>query len=43
MGKDWRMAVTDEPEQALITDGPYGRIRHPIYAFSILLVLAHRA
>jgi protein-S-isoprenylcysteine O-methyltransferase Ste14 len=40
MGKDWRMAVTDEPDQHLITDGLYGRIRHPIYAFSILLVLA---
>jgi protein-S-isoprenylcysteine O-methyltransferase Ste14 len=40
MGKDWRMAVTDEPDQALITDGFYGRIRHPIYAFSILLVIA---
>ena len=40
MGKDWRMAVTDEPDQALITDGLYTRIRHPIYAFSILLVLA---
>lgn len=39
MGKDWRMAVTAEPDQPLITDGLFGRIRHPIYAFSILLVL----
>jgi len=39
MGKDWRMAVTDEPDQALITDGLYTRIRHPIYAFSILIVV----
>lgn len=39
MGKDWRMAVTAEPEQALITDGLFARIRHPIYAFSILLML----
>ena len=39
MGKDWRMAVTAEPDQPLITDGPFGRVRHPIYAFSILLVL----
>jgi protein-S-isoprenylcysteine O-methyltransferase Ste14 len=33
------MAVTAEPYQPLITDGLFGRIRHPIYAFSILLVL----
>ena len=33
------MAVTAEPDQPLITDGLFGRIRHPIYAFSILLVL----
>lgn len=39
MGKDWRMAVTAEPDQPLITDGLFGRVRHPIYAFSILLVL----
>jgi len=39
MGKDWRMAVTAEPDQPLITDGLFNRIRHPIYAFSILLVL----
>ena len=39
MGNDWRMAVTAEPDQPLITDGPFGRVRHPIYAFSILLVL----
>jgi protein-S-isoprenylcysteine O-methyltransferase Ste14 len=40
MGKDWRMAVTAEPNQALITDGLFARIRHPIYAFSILLMIA---
>lgn len=39
MGKDWRMAVTGEPSQPLITDGLFARIRHPIYAFSILLML----
>ncbi|MEP7328864.1 MAG: isoprenylcysteine carboxylmethyltransferase family protein, partial [Betaproteobacteria bacterium] len=38
MGKDWRMAVTGEPAQPLITDGLFARIRHPIYAFSILLM-----
>ena len=39
MGNDWRMAVTDDENQALITDGMFRRIRHPIYAFSILLML----
>lgn len=38
MGRHWRMAVTDE-EQALITDGMFARIRHPIYSLSILLML----
>ncbi len=37
MGRHWRMAVTDE-EQALITDGMFSRIRHPIYSLSILLM-----
>ena len=39
MGRDWRMAVSEDPAQPLITDGLFGRIRHPIYAFSILLML----
>jgi protein-S-isoprenylcysteine O-methyltransferase Ste14 len=39
MGKDWRMAVTSEENQALITDGMFSRVRHPIYALSILLML----
>ena len=33
------MAVTDEANQTLITDGMFRRIRHPIYAFSILLMV----
>ena len=39
MGKDWRMDVGLERKTDLITDGLFARIRHPIYAFSILLVL----
>ena len=38
MGKDWRMDVSLDSKAALITDGPFQRIRHPIYAFSILLM-----
>ncbi len=37
MGRHWRMAVTDE-EQMLITEGMFSRVRHPIYALSILLM-----
>ena len=33
------MAVTAGEKTKLITDGPFRRIRHPIYAFSILLML----
>lgn len=38
MGDDWRMDVSQR-HTALITDGPFRRIRHPIYAFSILLIV----
>jgi protein-S-isoprenylcysteine O-methyltransferase Ste14 len=39
MGKRWRMAVAVSETTELITDGPFRRIRHPIYALSMLLVL----
>ncbi len=39
MGSDWRMAVTVGERQPLITDGLFRRVRHPIYALSILLML----
>jgi protein-S-isoprenylcysteine O-methyltransferase Ste14 len=39
MGKDWRMAVAVGEKTNLITDGPFRHIRHPIYAFSILLMI----
>lgn len=39
MGKDWRMDVGIDRKTDLITDGLFARVRHPIYAFSILLVL----
>jgi protein-S-isoprenylcysteine O-methyltransferase Ste14 len=42
MGDDWRMDVS-ERHTALITDGPFRRIRHPIYAFSILLIVCTAA
>jgi protein-S-isoprenylcysteine O-methyltransferase Ste14 len=39
MGKNWRMAVTPDQQTELVTTGLYGRVRHPIYALSILLML----
>jgi len=39
MGSSWRMDVSLEKPAEIITDGLFARIRHPIYAFSILLML----
>jgi protein-S-isoprenylcysteine O-methyltransferase Ste14 len=39
MGRDWRMDISDR-NTSLITDGLFARIRHPIYAFSIALMIA---
>src|SRR5262245_34577542 len=39
MGKNWRMAVAPGQETELVTAGLYARIRHPIYALSILLMI----
>lgn len=38
MGDDWRMDISDE-HTALFTDGPFQRVRHPIYACGILMML----
>jgi protein-S-isoprenylcysteine O-methyltransferase Ste14 len=39
MGKNWRMAVSESERGELVTDGLYARIRHPIYAFQVLLMI----
>jgi protein-S-isoprenylcysteine O-methyltransferase Ste14 len=39
MGRSWRVGVMPGARSALVTGGPYRCIRHPIYAFSMLLVL----
>ncbi|HVN35104.1 MAG TPA: isoprenylcysteine carboxylmethyltransferase family protein [Casimicrobiaceae bacterium] len=39
MGSDWRMDVGVATRAPLITDGFFAYLRHPIYAFSILLML----
>ena len=38
MGSDWRMDVSVRQRTKLITDGLFRHIRHPIYAFSMLLM-----
>jgi protein-S-isoprenylcysteine O-methyltransferase Ste14 len=39
MGRNWRMDVGVATKAPLITDSLFAHIRHPIYAFSILLML----
>ena len=39
MGKDWSMFVSAKQKTELITDSLFRYIRHPIYAFSVLLML----
>jgi protein-S-isoprenylcysteine O-methyltransferase Ste14 len=39
MGRDWRMDISDD-NTTLITDDLFARVRHPIYAFSIAMMIA---
>jgi protein-S-isoprenylcysteine O-methyltransferase Ste14 len=39
MGSSWRIGIDPKEKNTLITDGPFARIRHPIYALSMLLML----
>jgi len=39
MGRNWRMDISDS-NTALVTEGLFARIRHPIYAFSIGMMIA---
>jgi protein-S-isoprenylcysteine O-methyltransferase Ste14 len=40
MGRNWSMAVVPRKRSRLITTGMFARVRHPIYALSLLLMLA---
>jgi len=40
MGRHWTMAVTRDETSTLLTAGTFGRVRHPVYAQSIALMLA---
>lgn len=39
MGEQWRMGIDPTQKLRLLVDGPFGRVRHPIYSLSILLML----
>ncbi len=39
MGEQWRMGVDPTQKLRLLVDGPFGKVRHPIYSLSILLML----
>jgi protein-S-isoprenylcysteine O-methyltransferase Ste14 len=39
MGDTWRIGVNRQEKTSLITRGPYRVIRHPIYAFQIVMLL----
>jgi len=38
MGRNWSMAIVPAKRSRLITKGMFARVRHPIYALSILLM-----
>jgi protein-S-isoprenylcysteine O-methyltransferase Ste14 len=39
MGQQWRMGIDPTQKIKLLVDGPFAKIRHPIYSLSILLML----
>jgi protein-S-isoprenylcysteine O-methyltransferase Ste14 len=40
MGNAWRMGVNRTEKTELVTRGPYGFVRHPIYLFQVIMVAA---
>jgi protein-S-isoprenylcysteine O-methyltransferase Ste14 len=40
MGKSWRMGIDPTEKNPLVMAGPFGRVRHPIYALSQVMMLA---
>ncbi len=43
MGTSWRIGIDPNEKTAMVVSGAYRRVRHPIYALSILLVLGSLA
>jgi protein-S-isoprenylcysteine O-methyltransferase Ste14 len=40
MGKSWRMGIDPNERTSLVITGPYAYVRNPIYALSIVLMIA---
>ena len=38
MGSAWRIGVNEQEKNALVTSGPFARVRHPIYALQVLML-----
>jgi protein-S-isoprenylcysteine O-methyltransferase Ste14 len=38
MGDAWRIGINPSEKTPLVTRGPYGRLRHPIYAFQLMML-----
>ena len=38
MGDHWRMGIDHEHRSKLVTGGPYGVVRHPIYLFQMVML-----
>lgn len=39
MGSAWRIGISPQEKSKLVTEGPFRFIRHPIYAFQIVMLL----
>jgi protein-S-isoprenylcysteine O-methyltransferase Ste14 len=39
LGRNWGMPMTQKVDPELVTTGPYGRVRHPIYSGIILAMI----
>ena len=38
MGSAWRIGVNEQEKNALVTTGPFARVRHPIYALQVVML-----
>lgn len=39
MGDSWRIGINQREKNALVTTGPYRRVRHPIYLFQSMMLV----
>ena len=39
MGSAWRIGVNEQEKNALVTTGPFARVRHPIYALQVVMLV----